>query len=44
MPRTMKRHDTADPITGTASDEFGPVDLSIYERSPSRPRWTAASR
>ena len=31
MPRVLKRHDTADPITGTASDENGPVDLTVYE-------------
>ena len=32
MPdRTMKRHDTADPITGTASDADGPVDLTQFD-------------
>ena len=31
MARTMKRHDTADPITGTASDANGPVDLTVFE-------------
>lgn len=34
MARTIKRHDTADPITGTASVPGGPnggtVDLTIY--------------
>lgn len=34
MARTMKRHDTADPITGTVSAPGGPnggtVDLTIY--------------
>lgn len=34
MARTMKRHDTADPITGTVSAPGGPnggtVDLTVY--------------
>ena len=30
MARTMKRHDTADPITGTAMAGGSAVDLSVY--------------
>jgi hypothetical protein len=30
IARTMKRHDTADPITGIASSGSGPVDLTVY--------------
>lgn len=29
--RTIKRHDTADPITGIASDDNGPVDLTVFD-------------
>ena len=33
VARTMKRHDTADPITGTvtSTDEPGGVDLTVFE-------------
>jgi hypothetical protein len=31
MPRTMKRGDTAEPITGTVSDALGPVPLGTAQ-------------
>jgi hypothetical protein len=30
MPRTAKRHDTLDPITGTATKNGSPVDLTVF--------------